>query len=89
MRKYTARPGFFRFLASHHFFSGLRSLNFLSSQLRKVQRMDYKPEFGNHVKSRECMTNLCAQAREAFLPHMLPGLSRGSFQSRQQAQVIA
>jgi hypothetical protein len=23
----TARPGFFRFLASHHFFSGLRILN--------------------------------------------------------------
>jgi hypothetical protein len=24
----TARPGFFLFLASHHFFSGLRILNF-------------------------------------------------------------
>jgi len=29
----TARPGFFRFLASHHFFSGLWILNFLSIQL--------------------------------------------------------
>jgi len=28
----TAPPGFFRFLASHYFFSGLRILNFLNSQ---------------------------------------------------------
>jgi len=26
----TARPGFFRFLAAHHFFSGLRILFFFS-----------------------------------------------------------
>jgi hypothetical protein len=28
----TARPGFFRFFAVHHFFSGLRILNFSVSQ---------------------------------------------------------
>jgi hypothetical protein len=31
---WTARPGFSRFLASHHFFSGLRIFNFSSFQLR-------------------------------------------------------
>jgi hypothetical protein len=36
-RRMAARPGFFRFPASHHFFSDLRVLNFLSSQFGPLE----------------------------------------------------
>jgi len=36
-QRMTVPSGFFRFPASHHFFSGLRILNFLSSQIGTAQ----------------------------------------------------